>query len=381
MKILDRYVLTTFLKNYAISLFVLIGMYITLDMTLAFDDIFDMGVKGNTPASGLDNVVRVLRNVGDFYAYKSILIFTQLAPVIPVVAAAFTLLRMLRFNELVATLAAGVPLQRIAAPIIIAAFVLSIGILPVTQEVIIPSVIYKIVREHDEVGNSEARAFPVRALEDDQGSILVAASFVPATKLSPAMLIEVDLIERNERREPTAHVMADKAVFHEGKWDLSNGRLTTGLLKDDIHPTSRPVEALPSTVTPEDIVLYRSRDYVELLSTSRINELLVTPRSYGVIDLLRVRNFRFAQYLNNLFLLLLAIPCVMTREPRSLKTGGVFLLGVVGIYLAIIFVAQHVAGLPAPIANMAGQWPALMAAVPVLIFGPIAVYALDKMKT
>ena len=39
MKILDRYVLTLFLKNYVISLAVLIGMYIVMDMVFSFDDI------------------------------------------------------------------------------------------------------------------------------------------------------------------------------------------------------------------------------------------------------------------------------------------------------------------------------------------------------
>jgi lipopolysaccharide export LptBFGC system permease protein LptF len=349
-------------------------------MVVAFDDIFDMSQKGAT-SGGLDNAVRILRNVADFYTYKSILIFVQLAPVIPVVAAAFTLLRMMRFNELVATLAAGVPLLRVAAPIIIASLVLSVIVLPLTQEVIIPSVIYKVVREHDEVGNAEARAFPVRALEDDKGAILVAANFYPATATAPPILQEVDLIERNADKQPIVHVAAEKAVWKDGKWVLTKGQTMTGLLVNDLRPTSVETAVLPSTVTPEDIILYRSRDYVDLLSTSRINELLVTPRSYGVADLLRVKNFRYAQYLNNIILLLLCLPCVMTREPRSLKTGGVFLLGVVGVYLAVIFVAQYLAGTTAPVAAWAANWPALMAAVPILLFGPIAVYALDRIKT
>ena len=39
MKILDRYVLITFLKNYVISLTVLVGMYVMMDMVFHFNDL------------------------------------------------------------------------------------------------------------------------------------------------------------------------------------------------------------------------------------------------------------------------------------------------------------------------------------------------------
>ena len=60
---------------------------------------------------------------------------------------------------------------------------------------------------------------------------------------------------------------------------------------------------------------------VELLSTSRINELLTRPQSYGTINLLTVKQARVTQWLMNLVLVMLAIPCVMTREPGRLETG------------------------------------------------------------
>ena len=39
MKILDRYILIAFLKNYLISLMVLIGLYVVLDMVFNFDEL------------------------------------------------------------------------------------------------------------------------------------------------------------------------------------------------------------------------------------------------------------------------------------------------------------------------------------------------------
>src|SRR6478735_8681244 len=100
MRIIDRYVLFSFIKNYLISFMVLIGMYIVLDMVFNFDDL--AGLKSTTPGGG-------------------------------VVTAAFTLTRLSRFNELTALLAAGVPLLRIAMPIILAGLVLN-GLVIADQE-------------------------------------------------------------------------------------------------------------------------------------------------------------------------------------------------------------------------------------------------------
>src|SRR5882757_8135800 len=45
MKILDRYVLVAFIKNYLISLMVLLGLYIVLDMTFNFDELAEVQQK------------------------------------------------------------------------------------------------------------------------------------------------------------------------------------------------------------------------------------------------------------------------------------------------------------------------------------------------
>jgi len=45
MRILDRYVLVTFLKNYLLSFMILIGLYIVLDMLFNFDDLMSVQLK------------------------------------------------------------------------------------------------------------------------------------------------------------------------------------------------------------------------------------------------------------------------------------------------------------------------------------------------
>src|SRR5512134_1538936 len=121
MKLIDRYVISSFLKNYLISFLVLIGMYIVLDMIFKLDELAEV----NPNASGLEALWSFLTYIADFYFYKVFLYFAYLAGIITIVAACFTLIRMIRFNELSALLSAGVPLLRIGVPMILTALLLN----------------------------------------------------------------------------------------------------------------------------------------------------------------------------------------------------------------------------------------------------------------
>src|SRR6476659_5574403 len=122
MRILDRYVTSAFVKNYLLSFMILVGLYIVLDMLFNFDDLMTVRTK-----EGLVDVTVwvLLQRVADYYFYQMFLIFVQLSGIIPIVATSFTLMRMSRQNELSAILSAGVPLLRVALPIIIASVVLN----------------------------------------------------------------------------------------------------------------------------------------------------------------------------------------------------------------------------------------------------------------
>src|SRR5437762_13532316 len=100
MRLIDRYVAISFIKNYLISFAVLVGMYIVLDMIFNFDEL----VLVNAQATGLSAVFGFVAYLADYYFYQGFLFFVRLSGIIPVVAAAFTLMRMVRFNELSALL-------------------------------------------------------------------------------------------------------------------------------------------------------------------------------------------------------------------------------------------------------------------------------------
>jgi lipopolysaccharide export system permease protein len=406
MKILDRYVLVSFLKNYLISFMVLVGMYIVLDMVFNFDELVD--VKGATATGQEQTLLSTMADIGDYYFYQVFLFFVYLSGIIPVVAAAFTLIRLSRFNELTALLAAGVPLLRVAMPIIVAGMVLN-GLLIADQELVIPTMIPKLTRSHDEMHRTDAKSFPILAMQDDRHSLVRVGKYTPATDKSPPTMQIVDITERREKTEPVndakgnpkigpdgkpmtrkvmegvAHITADSGVWNEAKhgWDLVNGKQQFGLSDDvSVEPGSGEAkyDFYQSNVTPEEIALYRSGDWVELLSTARIEELILRPGSYGQTHLLRVKHWRFTQPIMNVILLLLAIPCVLTREPGKLKSAATKCLALAGLGMGAIFVSHQVAGKP-PSPELAQVWPAYAAWAPVFIFGPLAVFLLDRVKT
>lgn len=377
---IDKYVLMSFLKNYAISLFVLVGLYVVLDMVFNFDEFVQ--VSGQTIGEETVTIWQTIQIVALYYGHQSFRVFNYLAGVVPVVATAFTLMRMSRFNELAALLAAGVPLGRVAAPIIVASLILNNALLFVNQEFVVPGMINQLTRDRGEL-QSELENRVLRAMPDSQNGLLFAGAYSAAKDGAPATLEIVDHFDIGEKT--ITHITADRATYNPSTnvWSLENGQSVQIAAGGGSRGTPQAVTVIPqSTITPETIALFVSRgDFVDLLSTTRINQLLSMRTSVGRLDLLRVRDARWANYILNVILVLLTIPCVLTREPTQLRTAAARVFLLVGLCMATIFVTQSLAGQPPADSQWAAKWPSLMAITPIFIFGIVSFYLLDRLKT
>jgi hypothetical protein len=80
-------------------------------------------------------------------------------------------------------------------------------------------------------------------------------------------------------------------------------------------------------------------------------------------------------------MMLLAVASVLSREPGRTRIGILQCAGLCGACMAAIFISQQVAGTPPAGSQWVDRWPAIMAWVPILIFGPMAVWLLDRVKT
>lgn len=383
MNTFDRYIIRSFLKNYCLCFIVLVGLYVLLDVVLKFDELTRgaQAAGDSTGSTGLFALISLVANIFDYYFYQTFLFFVQLAGVIPVAAAAFTLFRMTRSNELTAMLAAGVPLLRIAAPVIVVGVVLN-GLLIVDQELLVPRMINKLSRDANEISRDTGSSFSIPFMQDQAGSLLMAARYTPPAKPGDVPVMErVDIIERNADFEPIAHIEAYRALYDSRAkvWRLEKGQRLTGLRAYE-SLTRSDVVLWQTSITPEEIVIYRRHHVAELLSSSQINDLLQRPRSYGTVPLLRVKHWRIAQPLGNIVLLLLAIPCVLLRNASGLRWAATRTVLLTGACLACMFVAHQLAGSPASSWDP-GTWSALLLWSPIFLFAPVAVVLLDRVKT
>jgi lipopolysaccharide export system permease protein len=401
MKLIDRYIAVSFVKNYLISFLVLVGMYVVLDMIFNFDELVEINARPDL--TGMAALLNLLQYIADFYFYQMFQFFVHLSGIIPVVAASFSLVRMVRFNELSALLSAGVPLQRIAMPILIAGMGLN-GLLWIDQEYIIPNIIPQLTRRHNYGASIDANAFQVSAMRDVvTGAKLFVGRYVPVPPDGRARMDYVSIVLVDEGNQPLAHIKADMGVWNKERrcWDLftrtgPNQYKPGGTIDHNLSPhqnkpiTSAPIltypadPSQPAGITPEEIQLYHSGNFVELLSLKQIDSLLQRPGSYGRSNLLRVKYFRgVAQMTLNMILLILCVSTVLTREPGQMRLAAGKCIVWCGLCLSMAFAGQQFAGafpsfLPATLADL---WPALMAWMPVLVFGPISIVMLDRVKT
>ena len=121
MKILDRMLFFAFLRSYLICLISTLSLYIILDM---FNNLDDFGAKAN-------NFIDVLKNIFNYYSYRTLEYYDRLCEAIALLAAVFTIAWMQRNNEMLPVLSAGVSTHRLLRPILAGAALCSAWASPI----------------------------------------------------------------------------------------------------------------------------------------------------------------------------------------------------------------------------------------------------------
>ncbi|MFP3938547.1 MAG: LptF/LptG family permease [Phycisphaerae bacterium] len=462
IKTLDRYVVRHFLVSAGLWFVVLMSLRIVTDLFVNIDRF-----------AKVETFSAMISNIGLYYGVQSFAYFTELGGIIVVAAAAFTLAKMNKTNELTAMLASGVSLHRVVWPIVLFSMGLS-ALVILDQEVALPRLADQLVLDRDEMHQQEQ--FNIRLMADGRGSVWYAHAFDPETHVmtrpvvlvrnneyellasafgvrgipsdidaglpegwcmtrarlvrsGPAasswhhtpgteqiwtnrgpesilgeaadragdsrvwvenvlrndprygMTIEADklLVEpseedgspavgtltnpeftfRAEGGEVTLGVfLADRATWNvseggQGYWQLENGRLI-----------------IPSDLTAQDFILRRSSRWLDYMSISQLNELLKLRHVPNRKAARLARHIRVTEPINNLIMLLLGLPFILSRERNIKASIGLCLLLVMSFY-AFVHMCRNIAGLPP-------EWSAWL---PVLLFAPVAVVMFDSVKT
>jgi len=390
MKILDRYVAKNFLIGYAIALAVLIGLRILIDLFVKIDE-FTEHIDLGTAA--------VIKNILTFYGLNCTLYFRDFAGMITVVAASFSFGRMVRSNELVAVMASGVSLKRIIGPIVFLAVLLT-GVLVVDQEWIIPRLADKLVRSHDDIPGQES--YDVKFIGDGNGSLMSSQRFdvETSTLYQPTILLrrQVD----PGIWEVTARIDAGKAVYNDrtrqwdfysrdpndpnsSEWHMYAGDpnearwLPYGLLfETNSSGKPRRIASYASDITARDIPVMRKSEHKTLLGLRELNKLAAQGTQVGdLAQLYSQKHFRITDPIINLIMLMISLPLLVCRDPKSIKSAITISFALTGA----CFITTFVCKILATEVVFDKVMPELWAWLPVFIFLPVAFIELDAMKT
>lgn len=120
----DRYVARLYAASYLTAFLIVVGLFLILDLSTNLDEYVKPGADGSSPPGLL--VVR-------YYLLHVPFLYLQVAPFVALVAGLFSVSRLLRDNELVAALGAGVSAQRVLAPVLLGGALLAAGMFALRQ--------------------------------------------------------------------------------------------------------------------------------------------------------------------------------------------------------------------------------------------------------
>ena len=152
-------------------------------------------------------------------------------------------------------------------------------------------------------------------------------------------------------------IVGDSAVLQSGEerecyWELKEGRLF-----------------FPSELTTGELQLRQSKRWQSFLSVGQLTRLLRSQRVPDAQAMKLLIQSRVTDPINNLVMLLIGLPFILSRE-RNIRASASLCLLMVGAFYVFIYICRYM-GLP----------PTLAAWLPVLLFGPITAVMIDAMKT
>jgi len=370
MRLLDRTIVLRFLTNF-VTLFCLLYIFaVSIDVVLQFDSF--VGAARSAVEEGRFSSVftGTIAAVFDFHGPRVFQFFAFMIGLVCVGAAGFTLGQMQRSRELVAMLAAGIPLQRVAFVILGAALVLN-GLQVINQELLIPRLSRVLLREHKQILSPSRSSFEVPLTRDVNDNLLSASLLDPDAGTASDILI----MQRDSEGTAVRRVFAPSADWDEasGAWLLDGGTaIERNNLDSGVVERSITVDSYETDLSPRALSVRRYRDHAQMLSTAQIQDLRSegsdSARALGTLVWARIGAIGV-----NLLTLLLVIPSFLRRRPMPLLSQSV---QCAAIGVPVLLVAALVMMLPVP-----GVSPGIMALLPTAVLIPLAFWRVASLKT
>ena len=395
MNLLDRYIARQFLVNFVILLFVLLSLFVLIELVISLDDFLEAGqMLARVEVLGPEawemdkavveavevSTIRVIRAtiwaIWDWHAPIALLIYVYLAGLVAVAAMGFTFSDLARKGELVAVLTSGLSMYRMAAPVLIAGGLISLSALPI-QEILIPREAGRLTREHDPTGMPGLPDFEVRFAPDGDGNLYCASRFDPEAR----RLEDLRVLLRDPDGRPKGVIVAQQAFWREatGGWELIQGYrqdvMVAGRLRESgggIGADVPEVAFIDSRLTPRVLLARRAEIYPSLLSIAELRRL-ADGRAIDPARVSHIMHRRFSFLVVNMLVMMMGLPFFLSREPANPLLAAVRAAAVcIGAWASSLVVLQLGAERLDPVA---AAW------LPVVIYVPLTVWLLLRIRT
>ncbi len=375
MRIIDRYVLKSFLRVLVICFLSLTGLYIVIDTFTHLDDFLEIA----------DQRGGLLGVLAEYYGARVLAFFDRTSSLMTLVAATFVATSLQRSNELPALMAAGIPKARVVAPLIAAALAVSL-LAAVNREVGIPEYRDQLMRDsRNWDGRAEMRLDP---RYDNRTDILIGGRHTLAA--------EQCIIQPVFRRQPDlgafgSSLAADKAFYRPAAADRPGGYLLDGVTvpKDLSQVASFQLQGTPVVLSPGDTPWLQAHQcfvvsdvsfaqlaagnaWRQYSSTADLIAGLHNPSLDLAADVRVLVHSRIVQPFLDMTLLCLGLPIVLARQSRNIFVSAGTCVLVVAAFVLVIL-ACHAAGNSYLISPDFAAW------CPLLIFVPLARLSVDTL--
>lgn len=358
---LDRYVAGLFARSYGAAFFLVVGLFVIIDMATNLDDYLARDKSGYAPSSAL---------VAEFYLLQLPFLYLAMSPYVTLMAGMFTATKLARSNEIVAALGAGISVRRMLLPVYLGATLLAGGMFVLREQAT-----HDLGRRRDLLQDhlKQRRSVPV-----------IENLVIPVRRSNPVRLREyvvaldpADSLARGlsaNGREQGRLISIDAASARPlsgGRWALEEGRR----LEDE--GGRRQVDVVDvlddPRFTPAEVELaWKAREHPMDLSYAELADLLAREPTNIQYQTLQQYNLTFP--LAGLVLLLVGLPFVVGNERgkagERIARGFLLCVG----YFGVDFVARTL-GLQGAVGPLFSGW------LPLVVFGSLGVVLTSSMRS
>jgi len=373
MRILDRAIVGRFLVNFAILFTLLYVLAASIDVILQMKEFVAATAAEVKSGRHSNSVVAFVSLVAEFHGPRLFQFFQFMVGLVGIGAMGFTFAQMHRARELTAIMAAGVPLRRCVWAVVFAALALNMFEVA-NQELILPRLAERLMRDHGDLGKPGGAAFTVPLTRDSAGNLLYASKFDPESGRITGFLG----LERDDRGSLVRRVTANAATWDAARaaWLLESG---TALRRDPavregstVQEPPSPAEAWPTDLSPRALTARNYRLFAQVLSSPELGRLA----DAGAIERSQADRMvygRIGTVIVNLLVLVAAVPFFLQRGPANMLRETVLCAAtcVPAIILSAVLMAAPVPGLP----------PAVSVALPIAVLTPVAVARLSWLRS